>query len=150
MNFNIHSNKRLSRDILEYKKIENLKPYSKAKAQVSIKTYELLSEEYPDQKNWQIFASLSERKEFFKNYDEGNAKLSQKYSLKELNSLTVQDESLYEGLSDTKRLEIEKRYYELLNKPKIKFEYIMRKLLHKSIDFFPLLDSLINLSLIHI
>ena len=137
----IHSNKRLSRDILEFKKIQNRKKISRAKRYVSIQPYHQLSYEYPDKKNWQIFASLSERKKFFKLYDKGNVILSNAYNLEKLKSSNELNETSYIGLDNRKYMAIEKRLNNLLRSPQNIIELLIREFLNKLIKLFPKFDK---------
>lgn len=140
----IHSNKRLSRDVLEFKRTQNKKPFDKAKAFVSIQAYNQISDEFPDDKNWQIFAPLSERQKIFLKYDQGNTDLKRHYNLQSLTSLSVFEDSDYPGLSSDKARQIELRLNTLLSKPITRAEYLIRRLIHKMISRFSFLDQLLN------
>ena len=140
----IHSNKRLSRDILEFKRVQNTKHFNKARAFVSIQAYHQLSNEFPDDENWQIFAPLSERHSIFSKYDNGNVVLSGDYNLQSLQYMSVFEDSNYPGLSADKAGRIEERLNALLSEPKSRAEYLIRRLIHKMIArFFFLISFLI-------
>lgn len=140
----IHSNKRLSRDVLEFKRIQNTKTFDRAKAFVSIQAYHQLSEEFPDAKNWQIFVPLSERQNIFSKYDDGNAVLKRDYNLQPLQTMSIFEDSDYPGLSDDKARCIQERLDALLSKPASRTEYLIRHLVHKMIARFSFLDQLLN------
>lgn len=139
------ANTRLNRDVLEYKRIYNAQKPDRSHAFVCSKFFKILSEKFPDKKGYQIFSEPEDQKAFFEQFIVGNNKIVTQYGLKDLSNDSEFDEMTYLGLSKEKRIEIDKEFNKLLNKPLNRAEIALRRVFNFIKDNLPGGKSVISL-----
>lgn len=121
------ANTRLSRDILEVKRIFNAIQPDRAYAFVAAGVFQKLSDPYPDKKGDQIFAEPKTHKAFFSEFEEGNLALSLANGFTEALPTCTQGQPTYHGLSPNVALEIHMRFQYQMGLPRNKLEVALRR-----------------------
>jgi hypothetical protein len=122
------SNERLTRDVMETKKIFNATLPDRALGFVAARIFRGLSDKYPDVKGYQVFSPLNERKNFWSSYERGNTDFSLRYNLSPvLPVIEKMDEPTYAGLDSLKKRDIESAFYQKLNSPLVQIELNLRR-----------------------
>lgn len=123
----LFSNTRLSRDVLEYKRIYNATNPDRSHAYVAARCFRDISDSHKDFPGYQVFAPYKERSAYFKDFEDGNKALCDEYGLSDLPTLRNMKEPTYPSLSKEKELLIKKQFYSVLNKPKNRGEIAIRQ-----------------------
>lgn len=117
------SNTRLSRDVLEFKRIFNRTKPDRALAYVASRTLREISDSYPDKAGYQTFSSREERVAFFEPFEAGN-----KIIVSDLPAVTKQPEQTYTGLSDQTMIEIYLIFQNRMDHWLVKVELMARQI----------------------
>lgn len=124
------SNTRLNRDVLEFKRIYNRTAPERSEAFVTARCFRAINDKYKDQKGYQVFAPYSDRLKFFEQHKKGNDSLTDRHNIENIPTIRNTKDPKYSGLSLEKAIEINWDIQALLNKPKIKYEISLRRLLN--------------------
>lgn len=132
-----YSNTRLSRDVLEMKRIFNKTRPDRSLAFIALRCFMEIEKEFKDEPGYQVFTSHSFRNAFFSSYIEGNEKLAKRYHLGAFPTMGNALEPTYPGLSLEKATEIYLRLRFQLDRPKNKWELALRRLANLLINRLP-------------
>lgn len=139
------SNERLSRDVMETKKIFNATMPDRALGFMAARIFRKLSDQYPDKSGDQVFAPLEKRQIFGKQFEQGNKDIAERYGLPTiLSTLTNVREETYSGLTAARRKEIETAFYKELNSSAAQAELFARRLIRKLSEHEWLNRSFVN------
>ena len=123
------ANTRLSRDVLEYKRIYNRALPDRPMAFVAARCIrEEVSPLFRDKPGYQIFTSRAVSEDLFGEYADGNRDVSSRYKLGDLPPVAGKEEPTYPGLSTDMEAEIRLRLNFLINKPVNRMEISARRL----------------------
>ena len=131
------SNLRLSRDVLEFKRIFNSTNPDKPLANIGIQCHIKINPKFVDKPGYQIFATQDFREKFFGLFSDGNDNLAERYGLGELPVIVNEQDSTYPGLNAEKAFEIYLRLRFLLDKPGTRLELALRRLANMFRSHFP-------------
>ncbi len=123
----LEANTRLSRDVLEVKRLYNSIHPDPALAFVSARSFRAINDHFPDSEGYQIFASRKEQGAFFKDFQTGNDQLASAYGLEPIPVLTGDQEPTYPGLSAEKTSEVYLRFCEDLYSFRNRIELGLRR-----------------------
>jgi hypothetical protein len=121
------ANTRLSRNVLEVKRIFNATQPDRAYAFTAAAVFQELADLYPDQNGDQIFSEPSTQKVFFANFEEGNRALSLASGFSEVLPVCTQGQPTYHGLSPHMAIEIYMRFQYQMNLPRNKLKVTIRR-----------------------
>ena len=131
------SNLRLSRDVLEFKRIFNSTNPDLPLAYMGIRFHNEINPNFVDRPGYQIFATQDYRNKTFAPFSAGNDNLAERYGLGELPVIVNEQDPTYPGLNAEKAFEIDLRLRFLLDKPGIKLELALRRLKNMFVSHFP-------------
>ena len=131
------SNLRLSRDVLEFKRIFSSANPDLPLAYIGIRFHNKINSDFVDKPGYQIFASLDYRNKFFDSFTDGNDNLAERYDLGELPVIVNHQDPTYPGLNAEKSFEIYLRLRFLLDKPGTRLELALRRLANMFRSHFP-------------
>jgi hypothetical protein len=124
----IFSNKRLTRDVLEVKRIFNRTAPDRSLAFVAARVFSRISEEMPDRSGYQVFASSDARCRDFAQFEEGNAGLAGRHGLGDLPTVGSAAEPTYPGLTLDRAVEVYLRYRMAMVRSRPRAELALRRL----------------------
>jgi hypothetical protein len=131
------ANLRLSRDVLEFKRIFNRIKPDRSLAFIALCCFMEIDKEFKDKPGYQVFAPNEFRKTYFSSYMEGNDKLAERYNLGEFPAMGNELEPTYPGLSLEKATEVYLRLRFQLDLPKKKWELVLRRLANLLMNRLP-------------
>ena len=131
------SNLRLSRDVLEFKRIFNSTNADPSLAYIGIRFHNKINPEFVDKPGYQIFATQDYRNKTFGPFSAGNDNLAERYGLGELPVIVNEQDPTYPGLNAEKAFEIYLRLRFLLDKPGTRLELALRRLANMFRSHFP-------------
>ncbi len=131
------SNLRLSRDVLEFKRIFNSTNPDLPLAHIGIRFHNKINPKFVDKPGYQIFATQDYRGENFGPFSDGNDNLAERYGLGELPVIVNEQDPTYPGLNAEKAFEIYLRLRFLLDKPGTRLELALRRLANMFRSHFP-------------
>jgi len=131
------SNLRLSRDVLEFKRIFNSTNPDLPLTYIGIRFHNKINPNFVDRPGYQIFATQDYRNKTFGPFSAGNDNLAERYGLGELPVIVNEQDPTYPGLNAEKAFEIYLRLRFLLDKPGIKLELALRRLKNMFVRHFP-------------
>jgi len=119
----VHVNKRLGRDVLEYKRLLNRIPCGRAERHMNAQAVMEISEQLGDNSLYQHYLDVAERVDVLARAQIGNEALVQNYGMQPFSALSTASETItYPGLSAEKAMEIFVRH----RKVKSSFSYRRR------------------------
>jgi hypothetical protein len=130
-------NSRLSRDVLEFKRIFNKTKPDRSLAYISARCFKKINSNFTDKPGYQIFAALKFRKNFFSLFEDGNRRLAERHNMEELPVIVDEQDSAYPGMLTEKALEVSLRLRIQLDQPRNKLELGMRRFVNNLIGRFP-------------
>jgi hypothetical protein len=131
------SNLRLSRDVLESKRIFNRTQPDRSLAYVSARSYREITPNFPDKPGYQVYAPYEFRKNVFGHFLEGNRLLAERYELGELLPVSNSYEPTYPGLSPEKASEVDLCYSTDMNRLRNRLELGLRRIINFLMDRLP-------------
>jgi hypothetical protein len=131
------SNLRLSRDVLEFKRIFNRTRPDRSLAYVSARCYREITPGFPDKPGYQVYAPYEFRKNMFGRFVEGNRQLAERYELGDLFPVSNSQEPTYPGLSFEKASEVYLCYRSDMNRPWNRLELELRRFINFLMDRLP-------------
>jgi hypothetical protein len=134
---NFFANTRLSRNVLEVKRIFNATQPDRALAFVAAAVFQELTELYPDLPGHQIFTEPDIHKAFFGDFEEGNRTLSMVSGFSDVLPVCTQGQPTYHGLNPDTALEIYMRFQHQMNVPRKKAEIALRRAARYVKDHIP-------------
>lgn len=124
----IFSNRRLTRDVLEMKRIFNRTRPDRSLAFVAARAFDKISDDMPDRPGYQIFATTETRRRDFAQFEEGNVALAERHELGHLPTVNSSAEPAYPGLATDKALEVSLRYRMAMDRLRPRTELALRRL----------------------
>ncbi len=122
-----YSNTRLSRDVLEMKRIFNKTRPDRSLAFIALRCFMEIDKEFKDKPGYQVFASNEFRKTYFSSFIEGNEILAESFHLGEFPTIVNKQDPTYPGLSLEKATEVYLRLRFILDRPGNKMELALRR-----------------------
>ncbi|MGZ9096683.1 MAG: hypothetical protein ACXW30_00105 [Micavibrio sp.] len=141
---NLHANERLSRDVLETKRIYNKVLPDRALGFIAARTFRSLSLMENDSPGYQIFAPRAFRVKFFSAFTEGNKNIAHRYGINIIPALTDEREETYPGLTSETQQVIMDKFNAIMNRPVYKIELFLRRLVQKAIRKTQLLNVILS------
>lgn len=124
----IFSNKRLTRDVLETKRIFNRTGPDRSLAFVAARAFAKISDDMPDRSGYQVFATSDTRCRDFAQFEKGNASLAARHALGLLPTVESTAEPTYPGLTTDRAVEVYLRYRMTMDRPRPRTELALRRL----------------------
>lgn len=131
------SNLRLSRDVLEFKRIFNRTQPDRSLAFISLRCFMGIANTFKDQPGYQIYAPYEFRKNVFGRFVEGNRQLAERYELGDLPPVTSSQEPTYPGLSSEKASEVDICYRTDMSRFRNRLELGLRRFINFLINRIP-------------
>jgi hypothetical protein len=131
------SNLRLSRDVLECKRIFNRTKPDRSLAYVSARCYREITPKFPDKPGYQIYVPYEFRKHIFGRFIEGNRQLAEHYGLGDFPPLINSGEPTYPGLSVEKASEVDLCYRTDMNRFRNRLELGLRRFINFLMNRLP-------------
>lgn len=144
MDTNLHANERLDRDLLEYKRLFNATGPDLPLAYMAVTCFRKMAKADEDEKGYQTFAALAERQAMFGPFQQGNDALAAQYNMSPLPVLKNQNEPTYPGLSDTRRMVLDKRFRRMMRNPLKLAELAVRRIVNRKGGVFPAVKKLLQ------
>ncbi len=124
----IFSNRRLTRDVLEMKRIFNRTKPDRSLAFVAARAFDRISDDMPDQPGYQVFATSDARARDFAQFEQGNAALAERHDLGQLPTVAIAAEPTYPGFKTDKAMEAYLRYRTAMSRPGPRVQVALRRL----------------------
>jgi hypothetical protein len=131
------SNLRLSRDVLEFRRIFNRTKPDRSLAYVGARCFREITPKFPDKPGYQVYAPYVFRKNIFSSFVEGNRRLAERYGLEDLLPVTNSEEPTYPGFSFEKAAEVYLCYQLEMNGPRNKWELGLRRFINFLMNRIP-------------
>ena len=122
-----NANTRLTRDVLEFKRIYNRIKPDRSLAFIAARCFREISDQFKDQPGYQIFATLSARRDFFSPFAAGNEALAARQKIAILPVIRNETEPSYPGLEIGTAAEIHLRFDMMMNRPANRIELAARR-----------------------
>lgn len=133
----MQSNQRLTRDVLEYKRIFNATKPDRSLAFLTKLCFDALSAAFPDRPGYEVFGTAKARKDLLSAFCEGNRVLCLRYGIPELPVMRTETDTTYPGLSPEKALAIHLHFSNLMENPVVRGELALRRLAILFMDKIP-------------
>lgn len=127
----LFSNTRLSRDVLETKRIFNRTAPDRSLAFVAARCFAAVSEQMPDQPGYQVFASVERRRRDFAGCETGNANLAARHGMAPLPTVGDATEPTYPGFTLDRAVEVYLRFRMAMDRPAVRTELALRRLANR-------------------
>ncbi len=124
----IFSNKRLTRDVLEVKRIFNRTNPDRSLAFVAARAFASISDDMPDRPGYQVFATADVRRRDFVAVERGNTSLAKRHGLAPLPTVGSAAEPTYPGLTMDRAFEVYLRYRVEMDRLRRRTELSLRRL----------------------
>jgi hypothetical protein len=122
------SNTRLTRDVLEVKRIFNRTRPDRSLAYVAARAFSTISDDMPDQPGYQVFATADDRRRHFSVFEDGNVSLVDRHKLAAIPTVGSAAEPTYAGLSTDRAVEVYLRFRMAMDRPGRRVELSLRRL----------------------
>lgn len=124
----IFSNRRLTRDVLEVKRIFNRTKPDRSLAYVAARMFDRISDDMPDRPGYQVFATSDARRRDFAQFEQGNVALAERHDLGRLPTVNGTAEPMYPGLTMERAVEAYLRYRMAMDRPRPRAELALRRI----------------------
>lgn len=121
------ANERLSRDVLEVKRIYNREKVDRSLAFVRARCFREISDQFKDKPGYQVFAPLEKRRAFLSDFVSGNEALAIRHGAEALPVVSNMDMPTYPGLSATQEKEIIQCFCRKMGNPANRIELALRR-----------------------
>ena len=132
-----HANTRLTRDVLEVKRIYNRIKPDRPLAFIAARCFREISGQFKDQPGYQVFAPLAARRDFFSLFAAGNEALAARQNIAALPVITADGEPSYPGLEMETAAEIHLRFRMMMDRPANRIELAARRLANTIMNRVP-------------
>ena len=123
----LFSNTRLTRDVLEVKRIFNRTKPDRSLAFVAARAFARIADDMPDRPGYQVFATSDARRRHFAEFEQGNASLAERHGLGRLLTVESTAEPTYPGLTMDRAVEVYLRYRMAMDRPRPRAELALRR-----------------------